>query len=225
MIEKNTLDFLAKLKKNNNREWFTDNKDKFVTANDNCKEFAQALWEEVNTHDELEEVPPRKVVHRIYRDVRFSKDKTPYKTNLWGSFQRATIARRGGYYWSVNPNGLTIGAGFWGPEPADLLRIRKEFEADADPMRKILTSKKFRETWGEMLGESVKTAPKGFQKDDPAIDLIKRKGFYFMKDFSKAEVTSDDIVKKASAAFMVMRPYYDYMTEVLTTDLDGRSLI
>jgi len=225
MIQKSTFDFLSKLEKNNNREWFAENKSYYVAAHENVVEFVGELMEQISTHDEIEMKPPRKVVKRIYRDVRFSKDKTPYRKNIWGGFQRASVARRGGYYFSIHPEGATLGAGFWGPDPADLLRIRKEFEADPDTIRGLLNSKDFISAYGEILGDGVKTAPRGFSKGDPAIDLIRRKQFYVMKDFSLDEVLGKDFVHKFSEGYRPVRPFLDYMTDVLTTDLDGRSIL
>jgi uncharacterized protein (TIGR02453 family) len=161
MIAESTLTFLSKLEKNNNREWFAENKPKYVAAHENVVAFVGELMEELSTHDEIEMRPPKKVVKRIYRDVRFSKDKTPYRRNIWGGFQRASNSRRGGYYFSIHPDGATLGAGFWGPEPADLLRIRKELEADPDTIRGILGAKEFVSAYGDIRGEGVKTAPKG----------------------------------------------------------------
>ena len=119
-----------------------------------------------------------------------------------------------------------MAGGFFSPEPADLLRIRKEFEMDASRIRKIMNEKKFKEAFGDFVQEfAVKTAPKGFSKDDPNLDLIRLKSFFFTHEFSDKEVLSPDFRDKLLYHFQLLRPYFDYMSEVLTTDLNGVSLL
>jgi uncharacterized protein (TIGR02453 family) len=165
-------------------------------------------------------------IFRVYRDVRFSKDKTPYKTHFGGSFHRKKPELRGGYYLHIAPNNESfIATGFWEPQKEDLLRIRKEFEMDADEMRKIMNNKKFKDTWGDIVGDEVKTAPKGFNKEDKNIDLIKKKQFIFTKKFTDKEILAPDFLNTVDDAFKTIRPYFDYMSDVLTTNLNGESLI
>ena len=105
-----------------------------------------------------------------------------------------------------------------------LFRIRKEFEMDASEMRKIMSNKKFQEIWGDLVGDELKTAPKGFDKDHKNIDLIKKKMYIFTRKFTDKEVTSEDFVKTVDESFMAIRPFFNYMSEVLTTNLNGESL-
>jgi hypothetical protein len=167
----------------------------------------------------------KKSLHRIYRDTRFSKEKTPYKTNWSGSFSRAGKERRGGYYFHIEPGNTIIAGGFWMPEPKDLKRIRDEFAHDATPLRKILKSKSFVNTFGTLDGEQVKTTPKGYDKDSAAIDLIRYKQFLLYKNFTDKEVLSGTFLKEANETFKAMRPFFNYMSDVLTTDLNGISLL
>ncbi len=220
-ISKEVLHFFNELKQNNNREWFTENKKRFKTLEADVKAFYTAIHENLNQHDDIDKMK----LFRIYRDVRFSKDKTPYKTHFGGSFHRSKPRLRGGYYLHIAPGDSFLAAGFWEPNPADLMRIRKEFELDSAPMRNILDDKKFSETWGALVGDEVKTAPKGFNREDPNIDLIRKKQFIFTKKFSDKELTADDFLLNIDKAFRAIRPYFDYMSEVLTTDLNGVSLI
>jgi len=127
VITKETFLFLNELKKNNNREWFTEHKKRFKSRESEVKEFLNGTLELMKVHDEIEKLK----MFRIYRDVRFSKDKTPYKYNFSGSFSRAGNHRRGGYYIHIQPEGSFIAAGFWAPNKEDLFRIRKEWELDA----------------------------------------------------------------------------------------------
>ena len=220
-IKKEVIDFLKELKANNNREWFTEHKKQFKEVETDAKSFFATLKDELNTHDEIEKLK----MFRIYRDVRFSKDKTPYQPHFAGSFSRAGAHRRGGYYLRVRPGESFIAVGFWQPEPKDLLRIRKEFERDAEEFRKIIGSKSLKSVWGDLEGEEVKTAPKGFNKENPNIDLIRKKAFVFVRNFKDQEVLKKDFLKTVNDSFVAIRPYFDYMSEVLTTNLNGESLL
>jgi uncharacterized protein (TIGR02453 family) len=164
-------------------------------------------------------------VYRIYRDVRFSKDKRPYKTGFNGYFRRATAQKRGGYFLHIEPGNSYVGGGFYGPNTEDLLRIRKEFEMDDTEIRQILNHPDFVKTYGELKGEALKTAPRGFDKEDKAIDLIRMKQFYVSHAFTDKEVLAPDFQAKVVAAFVLLRPYFDYMSDVLTTDLNGVPLV
>ena len=216
-----TLDFLKKLEKNNNREWFENHKVEFKANEADVKNFFTAVMEGLKAHDDIEKMK----VFRIYRDVRFSKDKTPYKTHLAGSFSRAGARLRGGYYVHLKPGGSFIATGFWEPNKEDLLRIRKELEHDATAFRKVISEKSFKKTWGDLVGDAVKTAPKGFDKEHGNIDLIKRKQFIFVRNFSDKEVLSKDFGKEIVDSFRQIRPFFDLMSEILTTDLNGVSLL
>lgn len=221
-LNKNVLDFLNKLEKNNNRDWFNENKKEFKTVEADVKTFYNALLDDLNTHDSIEKLK----VFRIYRDVRFSKNKQPYKTNFGGGYHRTKPELRGGYYLQIEPNNKSfIATGFWQPEKEDLLRIRKELEIDADEFRDIINNKEFKTVWGNLAGDEVKTAPKGFSKDHENIDLIKKKQFIFIKNYTDKEVLANDFLDTISHAFKTIRPYFDYMSSVLTTDLNGVSLI
>ena len=221
-IPKSALDFFKKLHKNNNREWFTENKPEFKAIEAEVKSVYNEINNRLNTYDEIDKMK----IFRVYRDVRFSKDKTPYKTHFGGSFHRKKPELRGGYYLHIAPNNESfIATGFWEPQKDDLLRIRKEFEMDADEMRKIMSNKKFKEVWGDIVGDEVKTAPKGFSKEDKNIDLIKKKQFIFTKKFTDKEILAPDFLNSVDDAFKTIRPYFDYMSDVLTTNLNGESLL
>ncbi|VAV86172.1 FIG00473107: hypothetical protein [hydrothermal vent metagenome] len=221
-IPKAALDFFKKLHKNNNREWFNDNKAEFKNIEAEVKAFYNELYNAINIHDNVDKLK----VFRIYRDVRFSKDKTPYKTHFGGSVHRKKPELRGGYYLHIAPNNESfIATGFWEPNKDDLLRIRKEFEMDTDEIRQIMNNKTFKSVWGELVGDEVKTAPKGFNKDDKNIDLIKKKQFIFTKKFTDTEVISANFLNRVDESFKTIRPYFDYMSDVLTTNLNGESLL
>ncbi|HOZ86173.1 MAG TPA: DUF2461 domain-containing protein [Bacteroidia bacterium] len=224
-IPVSALEFLKTVKKNNNRDWFNAHKDLYLNELSQLEKFADGLLYELNKYDVIETPSGKKSLHRIYRDTRFSKEKTPYKTNWSGSFSRATKARRGGYYFHIEPGNSFVAGGFWGPSPDDLKRIREELAYDATAFRKILKSKTFKETFGTLHGEQIKTTPKGFDADSPAIDLLRFKQFTVIKRFTDKEVLHHDFLKQAAQSFRNMRPFFDYMSEVLTTDVNGISVI
>ena len=216
-ISPETLQFLKQLRSNNNRDWFTKNKPTYEEALANIKEFVQAVKDEISHHDELE----GHKIFRIYRDVRFSKDKTPYKTSFSGSFRRATKWKRGGMFFSISPGESLAAGGFWKPESKDLARIRQEIAASPDELRAIISSKSFVDTFGSLEGDQVKSAPKGYKKDDPAIDLLRYKQFLVYRHFTDKEVCSDNFAQILSDTYKAMRPFFDYMSDVLTTDENG----
>jgi uncharacterized protein (TIGR02453 family) len=219
------FEFLKLLKKNNDRDWFNAHKERYLKELEIIEQFADELLNEMNKHDVIETPDGKKSLHRIYRDIRFSKDKTPYNIHWGGSFKRATKKRRGSYYFHLAPGNSFVSGGFWGPDPNDLKRIRDEFSYDAKPFRKILKSKSFITTFETLKGEQVRTTPKGFSPDDEAIDLLRYKQFRLVKSFSDKEVLSPDFLKKVNETFRHMRPFLNYMSDVLSTDVNGESLL
>jgi len=220
-IKQSTIDFLGKIKKNNNREWFAENKSLYQKENQLFISFADNLLSEMNKFDNIETPSGKKSVFRIYRDVRFSKDKTPYKTHFSGSFKRATKQLRGGYYFHIEPGNSFIGGGFWGPNSKDLLRIRREISIDAGELKTIITSEKFISFFGTLEGEKVKTAPRGFDKNHRDINLLRLKQFVISKKFSDKEILNSNFSDEIIKTFEAMRPFFDYMSSVLTTDENG----
>ena len=224
MLQRDTFDFLKELAENNHREWFQANKNKYLSAHENVVALAEELLMLMQQHDEINQVSGKKSLHRIYRDIRFSKDKTPYKNNFSGGFSRRGDHLRGGYYFHLAPGNVFLAGGFWGPNAEDLKLIRSHIQQEPERLREIMNSEGFIHTFKELKGEKLKTAPKGFPKDDPAIDLLRYKQFLISRHFTDEEVFSNDFAKKASDTFQAMRPFFDNMSEVLTTDLNGISL-
>lgn len=220
-IKKSNIDFLKKLTKNNNRDWFAENKSTYISEHENLIAFADSVLLEMQKHDHIETASGKKALHRIYRDVRFSKNKDPYKNNWSGSFKRATNQLRGGYYFHIEPGNCFVGGGFWGPNKDDLLKVRKAIESDQEEFRKIFESKEFKSVFGELLGDQLKTAPKGFDKESSAVDLLRYKNYIIKHDFTEEEVLSKDFHLKVNQVFKSMRPFLDLMSYVLTTDENG----
>jgi uncharacterized protein (TIGR02453 family) len=224
-ISKSTLQFLSDLSSNNSRDWFTENKPVYLVAHENAIEFADEVLDALNHFDKIETPTGKKAVKRIYRDVRFSKNKAPYKNNFGLGFTRSGASRRGSYYIHIQPGESFIGGGFWGPEKEDLLRIRKHIETDDEELRALLNSKDFKHHFGTLQGEQLKSSPKGFDKDHKAIDLLRYKQFLIGRSFTDPEVLSSDFPKKAAQTLKAMMPFFEIMTEMLTTNLNGESLI
>jgi len=224
-IKKESIDFLKVLSKNNNRDWFTEHKHHYTKAHENIIGFADALLIEMNKHDHIETLSGKKSLHRIYKDVRFSKDKTPYNPRWSGGFKRATKKLRGGYYYNIAPGNSFVSGGFWGPVPNDLQRIREDIDLNYDGWRKLFSDKTMVKTFGEMVGEQLSSAPRGYAKDHPAIDLLRYKQFRVRHNFTDKEVLSADFVYNVNDTFKKMRPFFNYISEVLTTDANGVSVI
>lgn len=220
MPQKSTLEFLTQLKENNNREWFTENKKRFDSEQKTTKTFFTQILTDLEKIDSIEKMQ----MHRIYRDIRFSKDKTPYKNHFSVSFDRTKPLLRGGMYLHIENDASFVGGGFWEPNNEDLFRIRKEIELDASDLKEIITDKTFVSYFGTLEGEELKTAPKGFDKTHPDIELIRKKQFVIRRKFSNKEVLSPNFQEEVLATFKAMQPFFDYMSDVLSTDLNGESI-
>lgn len=221
VIEKSTLDFLSALARNNNREWFQKNKERYSESHLNFCQWLDALIRKINEHDRLQTVSGKESLYRIYNDVRFSADKTPYNPRFAGNLKRIKPYLRGGYYFWIKPGESRVGCGFTYPNAADLLRIRQDIDLNASDWRKLLKSKRIISVFGAMQGNQVKTAPKGFPKDHPAIDLLRFKQYWFERSFSDKEVLSSGFPQQVNSTYKAIRPFFDYMSDVLTTDLNG----
>ena len=215
------IKFLEKVRKNNNREWFAAHKDEYLSAHELMINFADQVLEGMQHQDHIETVSGKKSLYRIYRDVRFSKDKTPYQTHFGGGLKRATKDLRGGYYYHIEKGNSFVAGGFWGPSAADIKHIRQQISADPNGLRSILNQKPIKDTFGGLVGSQLKTVPRGFDIDDPAIDLLRYKQLIFTKYFSDQEVLADDFHKEVVKTFGRMRPFLDYMSDILTTNLNG----
>lgn len=220
MLPKTTLDFLEKLQENNNREWFAENKKIFENEQKKIKLFFNLIGVELGKTDSIERIQ----IFRIYRDVRFSKNKLPYKNHFSVGFSRTKPMLRGGYYLHIEPGATFVGGGFWEPNKEDLFRIRKEIELDASELREIINQTSFKKYFETLEGEELKTAPRDFDKMHPDIDLIRKKQFLVTRSFSDDEVLSPNFKDEVVETYKAMRPFFDYMSDVLSTNLNGESI-
>lgn len=221
MLNSNVFPFLKALKENNNREWFAENKSSHDDARKHIVEFTKILFERLSDLNQLD----NQKVFRVYRDVRFSKNKTPYKSHFGIGFHRTKPLYRGGYYLHLEPGSSFLAAGFWAPNKDDLFRIRKEIETDHGEFNKISNGAKLIKYWGAMKGEQLKTAPKGFDKEHPGIKHLRFKQFIFTKEISDDMLFDPEFGHWVVAQFNAIRPFLDYMGEVLTTDLNGEPVL
>ena len=220
-INPDVITFYKELSENNTREWFEPQKKRFKSLELEIKQYAEEIKNILNETDEIEHAK----IFRIYRDVRFSKNKTPFKTHFGISFHRKKPDLRGGYYIHISPGNSFIATGFWNPDKDDLYRIRKEMEVEAKEFREIISKDDFKFHWGNLQGEEVKTAPKGFSKEHPDIDIIRKKQFLFIKKFTDKDVLARNFSEQIITNFKAIRPFFDHMTSILTTDLNGVSLL
>lgn len=218
-----SFSFLTQLIKNNNRNWFNERKQDFKELKKDNVYFFQQIMKDMQTFDLIE----NSKVFRIYRDVRFSKDKTPYKSHFAARYVREGKFKRGTYYLHIQPGNQSFCAGgFYGPNKEDLFRIRKEFELDAISIREILASPNLKKHFPKGLqGDELKTSPRGFDIDHPAIDLIRKKQFFLSSPFTDEELFNSNFSEKVVQKFEAMLPFLAFMSETVTTDLNGQVIV
>ena len=221
MLDQDVFNFLNQLKLNNNRDWFKKNKHLHDHSKKIVTNYAEELFQQLKADNQLDRVK----VFRIYRDVRFSKNKTPYKTHFGIGFHRTKPKYRGGYYLHIEPENSFIATGFWKPEKEDLLRIRKEIEADHSYFKNVVQHPVLNKKWGTLKGDTLKTAPKGFEKDHPGIEHLRFKQFIFMKKINDQQIVKANFNDWIKEQFKAAKPFVNFMGEILTTDLNGESII
>ena len=216
-IKKSTLDFLKELKINNNRDWFLENKLKYLDAKNNFESFVQEI---INALIDFEPIMKglevKSCVYRINRDIRFSNDKSPYKSHL-GAF----IVRGGkqngdklaGYYFHIEPGSSIIAGGAYMPPKPWLSAIREKIDEDADTLIKILSNKDFVKYFGKMDGEKLKSAPKGYQSDHPHIELLKLKSYLVVNEANDEMVMSEKYLEHVIKVFKAMKPLNDFLND------------
>lgn len=226
IIQRSTLAYLRDLRQHDNdRDWFEANRARYERALANMRAFADALILHMDQHDRIATPSGAKALMRIYNDRRFHKERPLYKSRFAGSLARVKPALRGGYYFRVQPGDSYLGCGFWNPEKEDLLRIRLDILYDHEVWEQVLQQPSIRTHWGALEpGRPLKTAPQGFPKEHPAIELLRRKQFVFGTAISDEQVMAPDFVERVSKRFKVLRPWLDHLSEVLTSDENGTPL-
>ncbi len=212
-LQPKTLQFLRNLAKNNNREWFNEHKEQYLKAKEEVVLLVEALIEEISKFDEeILKIDPKKAVFRIYRDTRFSKDKTPYKMHFGVSLGMGKGKKISGYYLHIEPGKSFLAGGVFQPEPSVLKEIRKEISANNSDLMTILEHPNFRNNFRGLSVESkLKRIPAGFDKDDPSAELLKLKNFIVSHPISDEQVLEKDAVKKFAEVFQYIKPLNDYL--------------
>lgn len=215
-ISKTTFTFLKELKLNNNRDWFMDNKPQYQDAKLEFEGFIDDLIAEISKYDgSIGHHTGKECVFRIYRDVRFSKDKSPYKTHLGAHItaaaKKSEIHSRAGYYIHIAPGESMLAGGAYLPQGPWLKAIRQEIAYNADELRKIIHGKKFKEIFGEMEGDKLKKAPKGYEPDHAEIELLKYKSFLATHMVQDGDVTGNEFLKHAADVFQVLYPFDQFL--------------
>jgi uncharacterized protein (TIGR02453 family) len=215
---KPTLEFLKKLKANNHKEWFDDNRKTYESCRKTFLELTQEIISGIaQFDDELTGVDPKKCVFRINRDIRFSKDKTPYKTNfgaLMGAEGKKTEGT--GYYIHLAEDYNFAGGGMYMPPANKLAAIRQEIDYNPEPLNQLINSKDFKETFGEIRGDALKTAPKGYPKDHPHIELLRLKSFYVLKEYAAKEVSSENFLSDVLSTYHKAFEFNKYLKEAIS---------
>jgi uncharacterized protein (TIGR02453 family) len=219
MIQQNTFDFLKDLAENNNREWFQENKERYDTARENVIEFTGewlALMKKIDPGIN-ENLDPKKCVMRIYRDIRFSKNKTPYKNNFGVSIP-AKGSKLGGveYFLHIAPGNSFIAGGYWMPEAAHLKAIRQEIDYNADELKKIIDTDEFVKLFGEFRKqEQLKSVPREYSVDNENIDLLKLKSFIAFHQMKDKELYEKDIAEKIATICSKIYPLNVFINNAL----------
>lgn len=217
-IQPKTYAFLKALKKNNNRDWFNDHKSEYENAKDNVLGFIQELVVAFSTFDSsLRGLEAKDCLFRIYRDTRFSKDKTPYKTNLGASINAGGKKSMGpGYYVHLEPGGSFIAGGIWMPPADEVKKIRQEIDYNGKDLKKVLTKPSFKKAFGGLSREhALKTAPKGYPKDHPDIELLKLNSFIVWKNVSDKDILGPKSIKTLTTLGKEMKPLMDFLKTAL----------
>jgi len=210
MIKPQTIEFLKELISNNNREWFQANKAAYDTARENVIEFTTELLKLMHKVDPGidEALNPKKAVMRIYRDIRFSKNKTPYKNNFGISIPTSGL-KSGGieYYFHITPGASFIGGGYWMPENDHLKKIRQEIDYNANDLKAIIDEPEFVKLFGDYRKqEQLKTVPKGYEADNENIDLLKLKSFVAWHPLKDKELFKPDAVQNIAEVCRKIHP-------------------
>ncbi len=215
------LEFLTYLSANNNREWYNTNKKRYEESREKVLFLTEVLINEIRKFDhEIPALSPKDCVFRIFRDVRFSNDKRPYKTNF-GAF----IAKGGrksmnaGYYFHIDPEGSFAGGGVYMPPAEPLKAIREYLAENGEEYLDIVQNKNFKKIYPEMMDDKLKTAPKGYPKDHEFIELLKYKSFVYSTQFSRDQVSADNYIEHLVQSFKILHPVNKFLNDGLDKNL------
>jgi uncharacterized protein (TIGR02453 family) len=214
MIQQSTLDFLKNLKANNNKEWFEKNRKMYEAARADQLAFVTAVLSEMGKwEDRVKALAPKKCSFRINRDIRFSKDKSPYKSSM--SFQVHPIGAKAGYYFHLEPGETFVGGGLYGLETDKIKAVRQEIDYNLDEFKGIMNTPAFKKHFSELSGDKLKTIPKGYDKDHPGAEWLKHKDFYVGTKLEDKDLLSKDLLKKTIDIYKTMQSFMRFMDRAL----------
>lgn len=214
MLHAETITFLKHLAKNNNKVWFDANRDKYAAAKDDFEVFVTEILKGLTAMDPAYgELKAKDCIFRIFRDVRFGKDKTPYKAHFGASFSKGGKKTAGpGFYLHIEPGGKCFaGGGMWMPEGPALKAVRQEIDYNFKEFTGILENKKFKKMFSQIEGEKLKTLPQGYTADNPAIELLKLKSYVVSNNMTDEVMTSKAAVKNVLEVFTTMNPFIQFL--------------
>jgi uncharacterized protein (TIGR02453 family) len=217
MLQPGTITFLTKLNKNNNKNWFDEHRKEYETAKKDFEGLVTQLHSELcRSEPGMSEQKPKDCIFRIFRDVRFAKDKTPYKNHFGAYFSRAgRKAPDAGYYIHIEPGKSFLAGGLWMPEGPLLKATRQEIDYNFEELKAILNQPQFKKHFKKLEGEALKTLPQGYSADNPAIDYLKLKSFIVTTPIDDKDITSKTFVLKVVKLFTVMKPLVDFLNRGL----------
>ncbi|MEO8583284.1 MAG: DUF2461 domain-containing protein [Flavitalea sp.] len=215
MIKKETLKFFKAIQLNNNRPWFEKNKLVYEAARINYLEFVSELIPELKKIEPIFDKELKKYADRIYRDIRFSKDKRPYKNSISSSIERAPEYKKTPIYLHVQPGNTFLAGGIWQPESALLNKVRQEIDYNGAEFEKIINKKSFVNQFGKLKGASLVRPPKGYTSDHPQIELLKLKEYIIMKNYDDDQVCSLQFIKLLVGTYKEALPFLRFFDAVL----------
>jgi uncharacterized protein (TIGR02453 family) len=218
MIQKSTFTFLTDLSQNNNREWFQENKGRFEAAKTDFLEFTTKLLVEMaKIQPDLNNTLAKDCIFRIYKDVRFSKDKSPYKNHFSAAFgPGGKKSNKIDFYFQLQPDGQSmLGGGMWQPTPEQLAAFRQEIDYNPSSIKDIIFKEPFKSNFPHIYGEKLKKAPKGYSPDHEDVELLKYKEMFFYKNYDDEDLFSENAISLFMKDAVILKPFLDYSNEIL----------
>ncbi len=218
MLQNPSVKFLRDLVKNNNKPWFDAHRQQYENAKNDIAGFIQTIIDKQGKKDEaIAHLKAKDCMYRINRDIRFSKDKTPYKNNI-GAYinQEGKKSLLAGYYFHCQPGQSFVGGGLWMPMPPELAKVRQEIDYNFDAFKKIINAKKFKNIYGDLSREPeyvLSRIPKGYETNNPAADYLKMKSYVVMTPLKDSDLTGKDLTKKVLQAFETLQPLLKFINE------------
>jgi uncharacterized protein (TIGR02453 family) len=218
MLQSSTIKFLKDLSKNNNKPWFDANRKQYENAKTDFAGFIQTIIDKHGKQDDsIAHLKAKDCMFRINRDVRFSKDKSPYKNNMGAYINKGgKKSLFGGYYFHCQPGQSFVGGGLWMPMPPELAKVRQEIDYNFDSFKKIIGSKKFKAVYSDLSRDAeyiLTRVPKGYEADNPAAEYLKLKSFVTMIPVKDAALNSKDLSKKVLTAFEALQPLLKFINQ------------